>query len=61
MLSALALGELGQRLSRNQRLEVVGLLMVGERRLVPEDLVEEELLGLGQRLVDLERLTPGSR
>src|SRR6266851_3270037 len=55
MLRALALGELGQRLACDQRLEVVGLLMLGEGRFVLEDLVEEELLRLGQRLVNLER------
>jgi hypothetical protein len=34
---------------------VIGLLMVGEGRLVLEDLVEEELVRLARRLVDLER------
>src|SRR5215831_4082295 len=59
MLAALALGELGQRLSRDQGLEVLAPLVLGERRLVAEDLVEEELLGLVQRLVDLKSLHPG--
>src|SRR5262245_61517127 len=54
VLGALALGQLGQRLARDQGLEVLALLMIGERRLVAEDLVEEELLGLGERLMDLE-------
>src|SRR5437899_11318301 len=56
MLAALALGELGQRLARDQGLEVLALLMLGESRLILENLVEEELLGLARRLVDLERL-----
>ena len=30
--------------------------MLGESRLILENLVEEELLGLARRLVDLERL-----
>jgi hypothetical protein len=41
VLAALALGELGQRLARDQGLEVLALLVLGERRLVLEDLVEE--------------------
>src|SRR6266849_367365 len=56
VLRALALDELGQRLPRDQRLEVVVLLVLGKRRLILEDLVEEELLRLAERLVDLERL-----
>src|SRR5258707_6987 len=58
-LGPIPLGERGQRLARDQRLEVVVMLVLGERRLILEDLVEEELLRLGQRLVDLESLHPG--
>src|ERR1700674_3312375 len=56
VLRAPALGDLAQRLPRDQRLEVVVLLVLGKRRLVLEDLVEEELLRLAERLVDLEGL-----
>src|SRR6266851_4528445 len=65
VLAAIALGELGQRLTRDQGLEVLAPLVLGERRLVLEDFVEEKLLGLARRLVDLERsyarLAPGLR
>src|ERR1041384_8716103 len=56
MLRAFALGEFRHRLAHDQRLEVIGLLMLGEGRLVLEDLVEEELWRLAGRRVDLERL-----
>src|SRR5947207_1754189 len=55
MLAALALGELGHRLTCDQGLEVLALLVFGERRVVLEDLVEEELVRLARRLVNLER------
>ena len=50
----LALGELRHGLLEDQRLEVRGLAVLGEGRLVLEDFVEEELRRLGERLVDLE-------
>src|SRR3990167_10717710 len=56
VLSALALGELRYRLSDDQRLEVLALLVLGECGLILEDFIEEELRRLGERLVDLEGL-----
>src|SRR5207249_6632180 len=54
MLAAHVLGEPRYRLFEDQALEVLGLGMRGECRLVTEHLVEEELRRLGERLVDLE-------
>src|SRR5581483_7567506 len=56
ILGALAFGELRQGFSSDQLLEMRGLLMGGERRFVLEDLIEEELRGLGARTVDHEAL-----
>src|SRR6185437_15014482 len=60
VLRPLPLGEPRQRLLEDQGLEVRRLAVLGERRLVLEDLVEEELRRVLERLVDLERETPGS-
>src|SRR3954453_6383020 len=54
VLCTLPPGEPRHRLLEDQGLKVRRVGMLGERRLVPEDLVEEELRRLGQRLMDLE-------
>src|SRR5690348_15717167 len=56
MLPAFAFGKLRQRLSLNQGLEMLALLMRAESRFISEDFIEKELLGLRQRLMDLEGL-----
>jgi hypothetical protein len=55
-LLPLALGEFWDRLTDDDVLEVVGLLVIGERRFAREHLLEEEFPWLGDVLVDLERL-----
>src|SRR5205085_11074223 len=47
ILDPLALGELWQRLSGDERLEVRGLLMRRESGFILENLVEEKLRGFG--------------
>ena len=54
MLAAFAFGKLRQRLSLDQGLEMLALLMCAEGRFIAEDFIEKELLGLRQRLMDLE-------
>src|SRR5690349_14464752 len=50
-LLPLTLGELRDRLTDDDVLEVVGLLMIGKRRLAGEHLVEEEFARPGDVLV----------
>src|SRR5205814_3869428 len=55
-LRPLAPGEFRNRLAEDNILEMVGLLMLGEGRFTCEHLIEEEFPGLGDVLVNLERL-----
>ncbi len=59
-LLPLAPGEFRDRLTDDDVLEVVGLLMIGKGGLAREYLVEEEFPRLGDVLQDLEFFTPGS-
>src|SRR5438874_13603609 len=59
VLGAVAFRELGQRLFRDQCLEMWGFLMSLECFLVLEHFVEEEFGGLRSRLVDEKSLNTG--
>ncbi|MDQ8728622.1 hypothetical protein RCO31_12935 [Bradyrhizobium sp. LHD-71] len=53
-LHTLALGEFRKGLPLDDRLEVLGLLVIGERRFIRKDFVEEKFARLGRVLMNLK-------